>query len=284
MAKEIGQVTALLPAYEASTFIQKTLESLSAQSRKDLNVIISVDCCEDNTFEICQAHCRLDSRFTVFMQPERLGFVENCNFLLSQAKTDYVFFAPHDDRLASHYIEELCDVLDKRPEVIMVYSDLLLTYISGNTETSIYTEIEGVADRTERGLSVLRKVGLWWVPFRGIFRLQSARHINGLKTHAAGEYSADFPWLFHMSLLGEFARVPKTLCFKFYMPSGLTRALKHSKSQEYSVYMACMRELLNSRLSALEKIRVTLPIIPKLTKLKIRIFIERACAWRTPNS
>ena len=31
-----------------------------------------------------------------------------------------------------------------------------------------------------------------------------------------GEYSADLPWLLHMSLLGEFVRVPEVLCYKFY--------------------------------------------------------------------
>ena len=47
------KVTALVPAYQAADFIQKTLDSLSRQKYDDFRVIISVDLCNDKTYEIC---------------------------------------------------------------------------------------------------------------------------------------------------------------------------------------------------------------------------------------
>jgi glycosyltransferase involved in cell wall biosynthesis len=270
-----SKVTALVPAYQSADFIQSTLDSLSAQTHDNFDVIISVDLCDDDTDAICQMQCGLDSRFAVFKQEERLGYVGNCNFLLDQADADYVLFAFHDDLLAPDYLEKLCDLLDSRPEVIMTYSDVLLTRTNGNTELWIYKEMDGLHDRTQRGLRMLWQVGCWWVPNRGIFRLDEARRINGLKTHAAGEFSADLPWLFHMSLLGDFARVPETLCFKFYKPDSLSRGWQRSKSQYYALYVACMRELWSSGVSVREKIRMTLPFLPRLTRLRAESLLER---------
>lgn len=271
----IGSSTALVPAYQSAAFIQKTLDSLSAQTRENFRVVISVDQCEDDTYAICQAHCERDSRFSVFRQEQRRGYVGNCNFLLGQADSDYVFFAFHDDLLAPDYAAKLCRVLDARPDVLMAYSDLLLTYVNGAEETCTYPEMDGLKDPVERGALVLRQQGLWWVPNRGIFRLARARDIGGLKVHDAGEFSADFPWLFHMSLLGEFARVQEVLCFKYYMPGSITRSWKRTQRQYYALYSACLRELALSDLSAGAKARIRLMMAPKMIKLWIRSLMER---------
>ena len=268
------KVTALLPAYQAAGFIQKTLDSLSAQTRDNFDVIISVDLCDDDTYAICQMHCSRDSRFSIFKQEERLGYVGNCNYLLNQADADYVLFAFHDDILAPDYAEKLCDVLDNRPEVIMTYSDVLLNRAGGDTKLCVYKEIDGIHDRVQRGLRMLWRIGFWWVPNRGIFRLHEARRINGLKTHAAGDFTVDLPWLFHMSLLGDFARVAETLCFKFYKPESITRGWDFSTAQNYAVSMACMHELWSSGLSAREKTRITLSFLPELAKLRIKSLVE----------
>lgn len=270
-----GSVTALVPAYQSAEFVQKTLDSLSAQTRENFRVVISVDRCEDDTYAICRAHCERDARFSVFRQEQRMGYVGNCNFLLDQADSDYVFFAFHDDQLAPDYTARLCRVLDERPGVLMAYSDLLLTYVNGAQETCTYPEMDGLEDPVARGSLVLRQQGAWWVPNRGIFRLARARAIGGLKAHGAGEFSADFPWLFHMSLLGEFARVPEVLCFKFYMPGSITRNWQRTPRQFYAVYSACLGELARSGLSAGNKARLRLLLAPRMIKLWIRGLKEK---------
>ena len=139
----------------------------------------------------------------------RLGYVGNCNFLLDHASADYVLLAFHDDLLEPVYVEKLCSALDTHPEAILSFADVLYTGVNGSQEHWVYTELEGIHNRVQRGLKILRRIGKWWVPNRGIFRLKEARKIQGLKTHDAGEFSVDWPWLFHMSLLGEFVRVDR---------------------------------------------------------------------------
>jgi len=259
-------VAALLPAWQSAGFIQGTLDCLSAQTYGNLKVIVSVDQCDDTTHGICLAHASRDPRFQVVQQSQHLGYVGNCNFLLDQSDVDYVLFAFHDDILEPEYITQLAAVLDARPEVVLSYSDVQLTHANGQQEHWVFSELEKVSERVQRGMIMLRGDNKWWVPNRGLFRLSDARRINGLKTHGAGEFSADWPWLFHMSLLGEFARVPQTLCHKYYKPSSLSRSWEFSKRQFFEVRAAAMRELWTSDLTSEEKLMLTGPLANWLIK------------------
>ena len=268
---EHSKVTALVPAYQAGEFIQLTLDSLSAQTHGDFNVIVSIDLCTDDTHAICLNHGVKDPRFRVIRQDQRLGYVGNCNFLLGKARSELALFAFHDDLLAPTYLEKLCAVLDARPDVVLSYSDVLLTPVVGPQQLWVYTQLDGLRQRTQRGLKVLSRAGQWWVPNRGVFRLGQARKIQGLKTHGAGEFSADWPWLFHMSLLGEFARVPETLCHKFYKPSSLSRSWTFTHQQHFEAVASCMRELWNADLSAEEKLRLAVPLTSWMIKARAQI-------------
>ena len=251
--KSTSSVTALLPAWQSADFIQDTLDSLSAQTYDNFQVIVSVDFCEDDTYAICIAHAEHDSRFRVIKQTKRLGYSGNCSLLLEEADSDYVMFAFHDDTVAPDYITSLTAVLDARPEVIVSYSDVLYTAVNGQQYHWVFSALEGEHDRLKRGAKMLLPVDKWWVPNRGLFRLNEVRQINGVKIHGAGDFSPDWPWLFHMSLIGEFARVPKTLYYKNCKPGSMSFNWANSRREFYEVRASCMRELWNSEISSEEK-------------------------------
>lgn len=267
----MSSVAALLPAYEAASYIQKTLDSLSAQRWPEFAVLISVDRSDDDTLPICQAHAARDPRFRVFHQEERLGWVRNTNFLLRQARADYAAFTFHDDLLAPDFVSKLAAVLDARPEVVLAYSDALLTKVDGSEELWVYTALEGLSERTARGMKMLKREGHWYTPGRGLFRLDRARRIGGLKRHGAGEFSADWPWLLHMSLLGEFHRVPETLCYKFRKKGSLSRSWQFSSEQWLEVSAACMREIWNANIPTGEKLALGVPLMQGLVRLSERM-------------
>lgn len=256
----------LLPAYEAAGFIQATLDSISAQTSPNIEVVVSVDLCEDATFDICMAHAARDRRFRVVKQGARLGYVGNCNFLLGQARADFALFAFHDDLIAPDYVEKLAAALVTHPTAALSYSDMDITYVNGAREHWEFTALVGLTSRTERGLKMLARIPGWWVPNRGMFRMSAARRVNGLKTHDAGEYAPDWPWLFHLSLTGEFVRVPETLCFKYYKPRSLSLGWEKTPAQLYAVSVACMREIWTSDLTSSEKVTLAMPLMTWLVQ------------------
>ncbi len=272
----MSSVTALLPAWQAADFIQPTLDSLSAQTHPDLKVIVSVDACTDQTAAICERHALRDPRFTVVRQPQRLGYTGNSNALFDMASGEYVLFAFHDDLIRADYVARLAALLDAHPEVVLSFSDVLLTHVDGRKEHWVMNELEGLSDRVARGKRMLAGNIKWWLPVRGLFRLAQARRIGGLKLHAAGEFATHLPWLFHMSLLGEFARVPEVLYRKHYKPGSLSRTWDFSSRQRFEVGTACMTELWNSALSTEEKLALAGPIMGAL--LSKRATLEKADA------
>ena len=252
-----ARATALLPAYNAADFIQRTLDSLSAQTYPNFDVIVSVDACEDDTYAICAAHAARDPRFKVQRQDRRLGYVGNCNFLLCQADADYVCFAFHDDVLLPAYVEKLCEALDAHPDAILAYSDMLVTdEVNGTRTLKVYEALRGECDPVARGLDFLARKSYWSTPNRGVFRLDRARRIRGLRNHGAGGYAPDLPWLFHMILLGQFVRVSETLCLKYYKPGSLTKTWEGSAVQLRAAIAACWREVWLSSLTLRQKCRL----------------------------
>jgi glycosyltransferase involved in cell wall biosynthesis len=57
-----GRVVACMPAWNAATFIEPVLESLAAQTYQDLQIVISVDACNDGTAELCEAFASTSDR------------------------------------------------------------------------------------------------------------------------------------------------------------------------------------------------------------------------------
>jgi len=256
----------LLPAYQAAEFIQLTLDSISSQTSTDFEAIVSVDASDDSTLDICLKHAARDARFKVFRQASRLGYVGNCNFLLSKSDADLAMFAFHDDILAPAYVEKLAAALGNSLHAALSYSDLEVTNTDGTREQWSFSALEGISDRVVRGVKMLGLPRGWWVPNRGMFRMSSARKVGGLKTHASGEFSTDWPWLFHLALTGGFVRIEETLCFKYYKAGSLSRKWKFTAAQWFDVGCACMREIWNSDLTGDEKMRLAQPLMIALER------------------
>ena len=255
-AAEHPRVVALVPAWRAAGFIARTLDGLAAQTCPNLEIVISDDASPDETAALCERYAARDPRFHVIRQPRNLGWTGNVNALLAQARGDYLLFAFHDDVLAPRYIERCVAALEANPRAVMAFSDLTLEDEEGRREERAYRELDGVSERTERALLVVRQQGSWWIPNRGVFRASAAGAIGGLRRHLAGEFSADWPWLLHMSLLGEFVRVPDNLCTKIYTRQSLSRGWKRGAWPTFAVALSAMREVARARLSARECLAV----------------------------
>ena len=219
--------------------------------------LISVDVSTDDTYSRCTAHAERDRRFSVKKQEQRLGYAGNCNYLLAQASSETTMFAFHDDILAPSCVERLSAALATTPRAALAFCDMEMTTANGEMQRLAFTALEGAASPITRGLIMLSEPHGWWVPNRGLFRTDAARRVQGVKRHLAGDFACDWPWLFHLSLLGEFIRVPETLCFKFLQKESLSRSWSYSAEQWLAVYASCMREIWQSDLDENDKLVLT---------------------------
>ena len=98
-----------------------------------------------------------------------------------------------------------------------------------------------------------RRAAIWWTPNRGVFRASAATEIGGLRRHRAGEFSADWPWLLHMSLLGEFVHIPEPLVTKIFQPQSLSQSWSYSKRAWIAVAMSAAGAVRRAKIPAREK-------------------------------
>lgn len=248
-AARLPRVVALLPAWNSATFIGPTLESLAAQTYGNLEVLISDDASSDGTADVCTRFVAAHPQFRLMRQARRQGWIGNVNVLLREAQADYLFFAFHDDPLRPTYVASLVEALESNPRAVLAFSDIEL----GPADRS-YTELDGVSERLERARRIIRKQGLWWIPNRGLFRSEAAARIGGMRRHLAGEYSADWPWLVRLALLGEFARVPRPLIRKVWRNEGVSMSWKGTPWQAFGVAAACAREIARAGITISEQV------------------------------
>jgi glycosyltransferase involved in cell wall biosynthesis len=251
--KDYPLVVACLAAWNGESFIADTLGSLAAQTYPNLKVLISDDASTDNTAAICERFATGDFRFQLLRQPRRSGWVGNINTLLNAVQGDYLFFVPHDDVLKPTYVMRLVEKLENHPKAILAFSDMEFVHLNGELEIQAYTDLDGIEHRIRRGHRMLRHRGHWWIPYRGIFRATAVEHIGGLRTNLAGEFAADWPWLVHMSLLGEFIRVPEVLYTRVQRKKSLSRMWNYTARAYLAATLACAGEIYRSRLFLIEK-------------------------------
>jgi alpha-1,3-rhamnosyltransferase len=121
-------VTVIVVTYNSSPLIVETLESVSQQTWKDLELIITDDCSRDDTVEVCSNW--LNKNRKRFVRPEILiserntGIPANANRGLHCAKGDWMCFLAGDDTLKPKCIEDNMIWIASQPEIKVLFSQM----------------------------------------------------------------------------------------------------------------------------------------------------------------
>ncbi len=94
-------ISVCIPVYNGSLYVEETLKRIYNQTYKHIEVLISIDKSTDNTVEICEKMKQDNTK--IFKQDEHLGWVKNCNFLISKSNGQYFSIIPHDDLIPPEY-------------------------------------------------------------------------------------------------------------------------------------------------------------------------------------
>lgn len=113
MAQHTQRVSIISPAYNAAKSVKATIDSVIAQTHEDWEMLIADDCSSDNTIEIVEAHCQLDSRIKLFTNPENLGPAGTRNRLLQEASGRLIAFLDTDDRWLPQKLEKQLAALEE---------------------------------------------------------------------------------------------------------------------------------------------------------------------------
>ena len=271
------RVTAVVPAYNSEGFILEALESLAAQTWDNLEILVGDDASTDGTLSLVREFAVGRPQVRVVAREENLGWLANTNDLMAQAAGELMFFAFHDDTVHPMYVEKLAHALEQNPQAVLAFSDLELAHPDGTREHRAFRDLDGVRFRLARGLAMAHSPTSWWVAIHGVFRTSAAKSIGGLRLNDAGEYGADWPWMMHLALLGEFVQVPETLCVKAVRTDSVSRTWGSGPELQAAVRRACVDEVRRSPLSWPEKLVLTADVRRRVAvPASVRPFAKKA--------
>lgn len=92
-----GRVSVITPVYNVEKYIDKTLESIFAQTYKDIEIVLVDDCSKDNSAQIIARYKEKHPEIIYFLQPKNMGAGAARNKALELASGQYVAFLDSDD-------------------------------------------------------------------------------------------------------------------------------------------------------------------------------------------
>lgn len=116
-------VSICIPTRNRAASLAHSLESIRAQDYSPLEILISDNCSEDRTEEVCQALVREDSRIRYVRQPHNIGLHGNHNFCMDSARGEFVCVFHDHDRRDPQIVSKYVAFLDAHPRVGVVCSD-----------------------------------------------------------------------------------------------------------------------------------------------------------------
>ena len=123
MPTENPKVSICIPNYNYGRFIGDAIQSVLDQTYKNFEFVIVDNCSTDNSEEVIKSFS--DPRIRFYKNDRNIGGVRNTNRCLSLARGEYITILHADDKLTPNLIEKEAEILDKNPNVGIVYSSCI---------------------------------------------------------------------------------------------------------------------------------------------------------------
>ena len=125
-------VTVIIPNYNNDYYLKQCLESVLAQTYKNLKILIIDDYSIDHSISILKRYQKKHANLQVIFNPQNVGLVaQNRHVAILQAETDYITTIDSDDFYFSpHKIEKEMEVIQYHKKVygkdVVAFSDVML--------------------------------------------------------------------------------------------------------------------------------------------------------------
>jgi glycosyltransferase involved in cell wall biosynthesis len=115
-------VSVIIPTYQRAHWVGAAVQSVLAQSYTDSEILVIDDGCTDNTREVLG---QFGAQITVIHQPHK-GVSAARNAGIRTARGRYVAFLDDDDLWHPDKLEKQMALLDGRPGIALVYTDMFV--------------------------------------------------------------------------------------------------------------------------------------------------------------
>jgi glycosyltransferase involved in cell wall biosynthesis len=150
-------VSICLTTWNRGPVLARTLDSILRQTFSDFELIISDDCSQDETEEVCRHYERRDPRIRYFRNKTNLGMPGNLNAAIEHAEGTYIANLHDGDIHHPELLAKWKQALDQCPSAAFVFNDYRAVLKDGSEH--IYTApFKSLFSGTELATSYFRTV------------------------------------------------------------------------------------------------------------------------------
>ena len=106
-------ISIIVAIYNIDKYVAKCIESIIAQTYKNIEILLVDDCSTDKSGIICDNYAQIDQRIKVFHHVTNRRLSATRNTGLDNAKGEYVVFVDGDDWLAEDYVDYFYELISK---------------------------------------------------------------------------------------------------------------------------------------------------------------------------
>jgi len=198
-----------MPVFNNAATIRRAIESLLAQSRTDLRLVISDDGSTDGTADICDEYAARDSRVSVERQQKNLNY-GNFRFVLQRARTPYFMFAAGDDWWHPTFVERMIGALGDEPRAVCAVSRV--EFVRPDGASTLATGTKPLTGDAPSNIAQFLAAGDDNSRMYGVFRTDVAQRAFPPRDFFA------YDWAFSVGTLleGSHLEIPEVLLWRDY--------------------------------------------------------------------
>ena len=157
MEKNGPLISVIVPVYDVGKYLSKCLDSLLAQTWRNLEIIVVDDGAPDGSWDIMQDYAARDSRVRIFRKKNG-GVSAARNFGMDAAEGEYLGFVDPDDWVSPHYLEWMAEAMQDSVEARLLVACAHVYY---RMESSPYADealLKELGDEARRMWKLAKRI------------------------------------------------------------------------------------------------------------------------------
>ncbi|MCW3074055.1 MAG: hypothetical protein JWP69_1124 [Flaviaesturariibacter sp.] len=150
-------VSIILPTYNGSKYLRKSIESCLSQTYRHIEVIIVNDCSTDDTALIINHYASIDKRVQIINNAANQKLPQSLNIGFAASTGTYFTWISDDNIFASDAIATLVESMEQDPGIDIVYSSYYFINEKGDRLDSFGYEPEALLFKCAPGACFLYK-------------------------------------------------------------------------------------------------------------------------------
>lgn len=253
----MDKVSIIVPIYGIEQYISQCIESLIAQTYKNIEIILVDDGSKDQSGDICEEYATKDDRIRVYHK-QNGGLTSARNYGLERATGEWIMHVDGDDWIEPETVRLLLDKANKTNADI-VFSDFWFDYSDQHVASNFY-------DWNKQGIEGLKEyIATPWTCLAGSLQKRNLYTANELKSPEGINFCEDF----HLIV---------RLCYFAKRIAKISLPLYHYRQHNSSMIHN------NCRKNGIDERRVYADIIGFFKQQGVYNKFKECMAWRSLNA